>query len=312
MRYHANNVVAKLQKGGQLLVRSFGGGLYDCRMHLDGRETLDLAAKLCLEALGTPGVRVQRVGDVRYADWVAPREGEAPASPPARPEPAPPSSTRKAPKPMPEKKSPQPRRKQYRRTVQIPEVGASLPIVDLAKRVGISDATMKEWFKRADLRYKRGKPHHPSTIEVSPQLVGLLESKGITAETGASADDQVQAPPPGPEVEAPPPGPPAEEQEAPAPPPPLEEPSAEEAAEAPVEADQLAQRERPVKPPGGVMPRYIWEQKRAADLARAIHLYVDGGFIGGDYRTTVLGWMEELSGFLKQPADATNRSVAAE
>ena len=47
-------------------------------------------------------------------------------------------------------------------------------------------------------------------------------------------------------------------------------------------------------PPLGVVPGRIWREQRAAELARAIHQHIDGGFIGGGYYERIADWLGEL------------------
>lgn len=52
------------------------------------------------------------------------------------------------------------------------------------------------------------------------------------------------------------------------------------------------------KPPLGVMPRDIWEHKRAAELSRAIHDHIDSGYL-----VPVFEWVKELSELLNKEGD---------
>lgn len=50
------------------------------------------------------------------------------------------------------------------------------------------------------------------------------------------------------------------------------------------------------KPPLGVPPRYIWEDRRKQDLARAIHEYIHEG------REPRITWIDELRSLVANPA----------
>lgn len=49
------------------------------------------------------------------------------------------------------------------------------------------------------------------------------------------------------------------------------------------------------KPPIGVSPRDCWLDLRARDLARAIHEYIEDGYIGGPRSHHIERWNEELA-----------------
>jgi len=57
------------------------------------------------------------------------------------------------------------------------------------------------------------------------------------------------------------------------------------------------------KPPLGVMPQQIWMEKRAKDLARAIHQYIDAGMY-----EPVDEWVEELDELWQKIIDGWNGS----
>lgn len=54
------------------------------------------------------------------------------------------------------------------------------------------------------------------------------------------------------------------------------------------------------RPPIGVKPEIFHKEQRLRDLARAINDYIQDGFFGGDYATTVGIWCDELSRRLKE------------
>lgn len=43
-----------------------------------------------------------------------------------------------------------------------------------------------------------------------------------------------------------------------------------------------------------MLPRELWLEMRATDLARAIYLHVGRGFIGGEYHNNIQKWIDEL------------------
>lgn len=54
------------------------------------------------------------------------------------------------------------------------------------------------------------------------------------------------------------------------------------------------------KPPIGAKPEIFHKEQRLRDLARAINDYIQDGFFGGEYATTVGIWCDELSRRLEE------------
>lgn len=46
--------------------------------------------------------------------------------------------------------------------------------------------------------------------------------------------------------------------------------------------------------PLGVIPRELWLEQRATDLARSIRAHIEFGFIKGDYHDNIQKWIDEL------------------
>lgn len=66
--------------------------------------------------------------------------------------------------------------------------------------------------------------------------------------------------------------------------------------------------------PIGVMPRTIWQEHRATELARAIHEHISGGFTGGANRDSLLSWVSELQALIPEigrPAHPTPEEAAS-
>ena len=54
------------------------------------------------------------------------------------------------------------------------------------------------------------------------------------------------------------------------------------------------------RPPHGIKPEIFHKEQRLRDLADAINRYIQNGFFGGEYATTVGIWCTELSRRLKE------------